>query len=645
MPSFRADIASKKQGQFSLKLRIALISLASLLGLIILGFGGGAYYFFHDSPQLPKNLDDLWVLNRQPSIVLRGRNDEYLGTRGPHYGQAVNLAHLPAYVPNAFLAMEDQRFYQHGGVDLNGLTRALWVNMRAGRTVQGGSTITQQLVKLLFLTPERTIKRKLQEIRLAVALEKRMSKEDILALYLNRIYFGEHSYGVDAAAQHYFSKHAADLTLSEAAMLAALPKAPSRLSPDQNLAGAQARAARVLKNMLAARLITPEDYEVALKSPAQTTPPPPAAEYGYIFDMIAQQARALTGGTAKDMVVFTTLDPDLQKAAQKAMERALKKNEKRLKVTQGALICLDKDGAIRAIIGGRSYKQSQFNRATQAKRQPGSAFKAIVYAAALENGLEPNTIRQDEPIEIDGWSPQNYGGKFRGRVTLRDAFRRSINTIAAQLTAEIGPQSVADLARRFGISTPMQPLPSIALGAQEASLLDMTRAYSVFANDGRLAPTYLIHTITSSRGDSLFSRPDIPAQQVYDPALAKEMTSMLQEVVLAGTGRRAALPGGWAVAGKTGTSQNWRDGWFIGFSAKYITGVWLGNDDNSSMTRVTGGALPAQIWHDFMVPAHKGLKVQNLNAPPPHLLNDHDEALFTFYRELDAAFSNSPPKN
>ena len=644
MPAFRADILSNSDARRKTRMRWIIAGML-LIAVAALSAGGlGWRYFFADIPALPKDMDQLLVMNRAPSWVFLDKDGQRLASRGPHYGHPVHLADLPAFVPKAFLAIEDQQFFAHHGIDGRALVRAAISNLRAGRTVQGGSTITQQLVKQLFLTPEQTIKRKVQEMWLATRLEKRLSKVQILQLYLNRVYFGDRAYGIEAAAQQYFSKSAAALTLPEAALLAALPKAPSRLAPNQHSEEAQARANLVLVNMRNAGFITAAQAQEALDNPPELHLPEADAPYGYVYDMATSEAVSLVGHEATNLVITTTIDRKLQDIADTALAVQLEKNGKALKASQGAIVILGLDGAIRALTGGRSYTMSKYNRAVQAKRQPGSAFKAFVFAAALQDGIGFDSVRYDEPVKIEGWAPKNYGGGYRGRVTLRDAFKRSINTIAVQLTEEISPAAVIDLAKRFGIHEPFTALPSIALGAQEVNLLELTRAYAVFANDGLYTPSFLITRIETSSGKVLYKRPPIKPAHVYPRAMARQMSALMQEVVLAGTGRKAALSGGWQAAGKTGTSQHWRDAWFVGFTADYIAGVWVGNDDNSPMKRVSGGDLPAQIWHNTMSKALKGRRHHALRAPAPHLRTDTDEKLAAFYTGLATIFAKTAEK-
>ncbi|MCF6292002.1 MAG: PBP1A family penicillin-binding protein [Robiginitomaculum sp.] len=639
MKPFRADILHKDDLQKN-KSRSKWLWLTIIVMVILLSVAFSTQrYFFGNIPELPQEIDTLWSVGKQPSFVLLDMNSKVLARRGPRYGKIVMAQEMPKQLLQAFIAIEDQRFYQHNGVDQKGIFRALISNLRAGETTQGGSTITQQLIKRLLLTPDQTFRRKFQEILLARELEKRLSKNEILSLYLNRIYLGNRAYGVVAASERYFNKPLDKLSLSEIAMLAGLPKAPSKFAPHLNLKLAQERASLVLQTMQAQGYITAEQMQKAIIAPATPAPPLDEPDHGYIFDLAVEKSARLTGGRIPDLVIKTTIDPTIQTYATNSIQTKIKQIGATSDVSQAALIAVDSTGAVRALVGGVSYQQSQFNRAFSAKRQPGSAFKAFVYAAALEAGFVPSSIRRDEPIEIAGWSPGNYNEGYRGRVTIREAFRRSINTVSAQITDDIGADKVITLAKRFGISAPLQPLPSIALGAQEVTLWDLTQGIAVFGNDGLLQENYLIEEISTSSGKVLFTRPQISPQQVFKQEHARSMTSMLQEVVLYGTGRGAQLNGR-QVAGKTGTSQQWRDAWFIGFTAQLTTGVWLGNDDNTSMKKITGGSLPAAIWKDFMQNAHKGLQREQLSTPPPQILSESDEGLASFYNELTAKFED-----
>lgn len=597
---------------------------------------------FHDMPEAPQSAAELWSVRREPAVVLQDRNGNTLAVRGPLYAQAVALEQLPDHVPQAFLAIEDQRYYQHSGVDFRGLARAVWRNVTAGELVQGGSTITMQLVKNLILTPDRHLRRKLQEMRLARALERHLTKDEILELYLNRIYLGARAYGIEAAARRYFGKSATELTLAEAAMLAALPKAPSRLSPTTNLAAAQARAAQVLAAMEEAGFITAQQHAQALENPAvpvaDTSDPNATSNWGHAFDYALSEAERLLPDMAPDLVIQTSLDPRLTRAAQQVIETRLDADGQSLNASEAAIMLLAPDGAIRAFAGGRDYQTSQFNRAIQAQRQPGSAFKPIVFAAALEAGYDPSSAVWDEPVDLEGWTPENFGGNYRGLVTLQEALKRSINTVAAQVANQVGISRIVEMGHRLGIASNLPELPAIALGAAEVNLLELTAAYSVFNNDGAYRQPYFITAITNSRGEVLYERQPAGARRAMSAEHAQAMSTMLQDVVLTGTGRGATLPGRRS-AGKTGTSQSFRDAWFVGFTADYTAGVWVGNDDDSPMSDVTGGGLPAAIWRDFMVRAHEGLPARDLSATAPRSRSEREERLAAFYSDLSEAFS------
>ncbi|MEP4164069.1 PBP1A family penicillin-binding protein [Maricaulis sp.] len=615
----------------------------ALIAIMLVSFAfAGWHWAFHDLPSAPQSAAELWNVRREPAVTLADREGRVLAVRGPLYARAVALESLPEHVPQAFLAIEDQRFYQHTGVDFRGVARALWRNFRAGATVEGGSTITMQLVKNLMLTPDRELRRKIQEMRLARALERQLSKTEILELYLNRIYLGARAYGIEAAAERYFDKSATELTLAEAALLAALPKAPSRLDPTVNLDAARARAAQVLAAMEEAGYITATEHAEALADPAEpvadTSDPNATSNWGHAFDMALAEAQRLVPGDIPDLIIRTTLDPALARAANETVERVLSEQGEAANAGEAAIVLLAPDGAIRAFAGGRDYRDSQFNRALQAQRQPGSAFKPIVFAAALEAGYDPSSAVWDEPVDLEGWTPQNFSGSYRGLVTLQEALKRSINTVAVQVADEVGIGRIVEMGHRLGIRSDLPELPAIALGAAEVNLVELTAAYSVFANDGERRAPYFILSITNSRGDVLYEHRDPGAERALETETAQAMSTMLQDVVMTGTGRRAALPGR-ASAGKTGTSQSFRDAWFIGYTADYTAGVWVGNDDDSPMENVTGGGLPAQIWRDFMVRVHEGLPARALSAPAPRTRSEREERLAAFYSDLSSAFS------
>lgn len=643
MEPYRADHMMDKQRRVRRnRLIVGGLALFVLITTLISAFSIWNWAY-HDLPEAPDNAAVLWSARREPSVTLLDRHGEVLAVRGPLYARAVGLNELPDHVPQAFLAIEDRRFYEHDGVDLRGVLRALWVNLRAGRSVQGGSTITMQLVKNLILCPDRLLRRKLQEMRLARQLEEHLTKTEILELYLNRVYLGARAFGVEAAAQRYFNKSATDLTLAEAALLAALPKAPSRLDPTVNLDAAQARAAMVLDAMLDAEFIDQAAYDAAIANPAVPTPPeldPQAGvTWGYVFDHAVSQAQnLLVGEDIPDLVIQTTIDPVLTELARETALAALDDRGEEQGASEAAIVLLAPDGAIRAYHGGRDYLDTQFNRVLQAQRQPGSAFKPIVFTAALEAGYDPSSAVWDEPVDLEGWTPENFSGNYRGLVTLQEALKRSINTVAAQIGDQIGVERIVEMGQRLGIQSPLPALPSIALGAAETNLLELTSAYSVFPRDGERADPYLVTRLTNSRGDVLFEHAADTLPRAISTEHAQAMSTMLQDVVLTGTGRRAALPDGRAVGGKTGTSQSFRDAWFIGFTADYTAGVWVGNDDDSPMENVTGGGLPAEIWRDYMSQVHADLPARALSAPAPRTRSEREERLAAYYSELSAAF-------
>lgn len=642
MTAFRADLLEEKRRKRERRAWILTTGFAAIV--IIAGIVGGIFWrwAFSDMPSLPANLEILADVRRENSLTLLDMNGAVIDVRGPLYGSPVELDLLPDHVAQAFIAIEDQRFYEHSGIDLRGTLRAVFANLRAGATVQGGSTITMQLVKNLVLTPERSMRRKIQEMRLAWQLERRLSKDEILQLYLNRIYFGANAYGIEAAARRYFQKSAAELTIAEAAMLAALPKAPSRLDPTSNLSAARQRAAIVLEAMEEAGFITAEQRAEAEANPASPIEPEPEtyrdpAVFGYVFDYAVQLAAAELVVLPADAIIQVTIDAGLQEAAHRTLTARMNEESESQGAGEAALLAMTPDGAVRAMVGGRDYLATQYNRAAQARRQPGSAFKPIVYLAAIEAGASPFSVYYDEPVDLEGWQPRNFGGNYRGRVTLQEALRRSINTVSAQIIDEIGPETVVDMAGRLGIETELPPLPALSLGAVEVTLLELTAAYSTIANSGTRHRARFLQRITNSRGDVLWEHPAAEPVQVVEEADALTISTMMQDIVLSGTGTAARLPDR-PTAGKTGTSQSFRDAWFLGYSADYIAGVWVGNDDDTPTNNVTGGGLPARIWRDFMMAAHDDLPARLLAAPAPRERSAHEEELAAFYSELLNAF-------
>ncbi|KQP59846.1 penicillin-binding protein [Methylobacterium sp. Leaf111] len=576
-------------------------------GVLVLGLWGvigiAGLVAYHAS-QLPP-IDQLAVPKRPPNIAILASDGSLLANRGETGGRVVGIKELPPYLPRAFVAIEDRRFYSHFGVDPVGIARAVAQNVTRRGVSQGGSTLTQQLAKNLFLTPERSASRKIQEAILALWLEHKYSKDEILELYLNRVYFGAGAYGVEAAAQRYFGKPAKAVTLAEAAMLGGLVQAPSRLAPNRNLPAAQARAAQVLAAMEELGFAKPADVKLALATPARPAGVRGGGSANYVADLVMDVLDDFVPKFESDIVIATTVETGLQAAGEKALVDELNQKGGRYNVAQGALVSMKPDGAIRALVGGRDYAQSQFNRATTAKRQPGSSFKPFVYLAAVEHGLTPDSVREDAPISIRGWSPENYSRDYRGAVTLRDALALSLNTVAVRLGQEVGPKTVVQTAQRLGISSPLQANGSIALGTSEVTPLEMVGAYAAFANGGTGVIPYVIASVKSADGKVLYRRKDGGLGRVIDANAVSMMNAMMHETFVSGTARKAEVPG-WDLAGKTGTSQDFRDAWFIGFSATLVTGVWLGNDDGEPTKKVSGGNLPGEIWKAYMTVALKG---------------------------------------
>ena len=555
---------------------------------------------------------------RPPNVTILANDGTVMAEHGMRRGH-VRLEHLPPYLVNAVLATEDRRFYSHFGVDPVGLARALWRNYQAGAVVEGGSTISQQLAKNLFLTPDRTIRRKFEEMILAVWLEMKFSKKKILELYLNRVYFGAGTYGVEGASRRYFAKSARNVTLSEAALLAGLLKAPSRYAPTRSPRRAEERASVVLTNMVDAGLLPSAKAMAALAEPARVRNPSGLTGFEYAVDWVAELLPDTVGEQRMDLIVETTINPALQRKAQQIVGLAVASNGGFVNADQASAVILNRSGAVRALVGGRSYKSSPFNRAVKALRQPGSAFKPVVFLAALEAGLTPDTVIQDAPVSINGWRPSNYDNKFAGPVTMRDALARSINTVAVRLLMEVGRWRVIRTARRLGIASPLHNNPSIALGTGEVTLLELTASYAPFANGGQGVLPYIIKRVRTGSGKVLFEQESGGTGRVVALPYVGAMNAMMAATLAHGTGKAAALPGRPA-AGKTGTSQKFRDAWFVGYTGHYVGGIWVGNDDSTPMKKVTGGGLPAQIWKQIMVTAHKGIApavLPGLRTPAP----------------------------
>jgi penicillin-binding protein 1A len=577
----------------------------------------------------------LEIPKRPPTIQITGFDGSVLTTRGEMPGANVALKDLPPYLPKAFIAIEDRRFYSHYGIDPVGIARAAVANILNRGVAQGGSTLTQQLAKNLFLTQERTMTRKLQELELAFWLERKHSKSEILELYLNRVYFGSGAYGVEAAAQRYFGKSAKNVTIAEAAMLAGLVKSPSRLAPNRNPEGAEQRAQIVLSAMADAKFITEAQAKASIGHPSYKVKPAGAGTVNYVADWIGEVLDDLVGQIDQSIVVETTIDPKLQSVAEAAIIDELAAKSVRFNVTQGALVAMTPDGAVRAMVGGRNYAESQFNRAITAKRQPGSAFKPFVFLTAVEAGLTPETIRLDAPLDIKGWRPENYTHEYFGSVTLTQALAMSLNTVAVRLGVEVGPKNVVRTAHRLGISSKLEANASIALGTSEVSLNELVGAYAPFANGGVGISPHVVTKIRTNEGKLLYMRQPERLGQVIEPRHVAMMNTMMRETLLSGTARKAEIPG-WMAAGKTGTSQDFRDAWFIGYTANLVTGVWLGNDDNSPTRKATGGGLPVEVWTRFMRTAHQGVPVAVLPS------SQRGGALSNLFQT--AAQDNAPPQ-
>jgi len=610
--------AAEPPARRSLAARLAYWLVVLALWVVIAAVGTIVWVAAH----LPA-IQSLEVPKRPPSIEIVGLGGRVLATRGDMGGAAVPLRELPPYLPKAFIAIEDRRFYEHGGIDPMGVLRAALANLLHRGLSQGGSTITQQLAKNLFLTQERTFERKIQEVVLALWLEHKFSKAQILDLYLNRVYFGSGAYGVEAAAQRYFGKSARQVTLAEAALLAGLVKSPSRLAPTRNPNGAERRAQIVLAAMAELDFISDDVAKTAITQAPHILSSVPGGSGNYVADWVMDVLNDLIGHVEQDIVVDTSIDPSLQSAAEQSLVDELAQKGDKFGVTQGAIVAMSPDGAVRAMVGGRSYTDSQFNRAVAARRQPGSAFKPFVYLAALERGLTPESVREDRPIDVKGWRPENFSHEYFGPVTLRSALSLSLNTVAVRLALEVGPQAVVRTAHRLGITSKLDPNPSIALGTSEVSLLELTSAYAPFANSGLAVVPHVVDRVRGTDGKLIYWGKPLSPGRIIDPRYVSMMNAMMQETLLTGTARRADLPG-WQAAGKTGTSQDFRDAWFVGYTGHMVTGIWLGNDDNSPTHRTTGSSLPVEIWSRFMKVAHRGVPPAELpglgwpgGMPPP----------------------------
>ncbi|MCC8940772.1 PBP1A family penicillin-binding protein [Bradyrhizobium sp. Arg68] len=592
-----------------------------------LGLGGMILLLTLAIPAFRETADEDWLKKSDLAVSFLDRYGNPIGSRGIKHNDSIPLEDFPDNLIKATLATEDRRFYDHFGIDIPGLARALVTNAQAGGVRQGGSSITQQLAKNLFLNNERTIERKVKEAFLAIWLETRLTKNEILKLYLDRAYMGGGTFGVDGAAHFYFNKSVRDVNLAEAAMLAGLFKAPTKYAPHINLPAARARANVVLDNLVDAGFMTEGQVFGARRNPAVAVDRRDENSPNYYLDYAFDEMRKLVDTfprsyTERVFVVRTAIDMNVQKAAEEAIENQLRQFGRDYHATQAATVVSDLDGGIRAMIGGRDYGASQFNRATDAYRQPGSSFKPYVYTTALLNGYTPNSKIVDGPVCIGNWCPQNYGHSYSGSVTLTQAITRSINVVPVKLSIELGKNiggpkagraKIIEVARRFGIKAPLPDTPSLPIGSDEVTVIEHAVAYATFPNRGKAVTPHSVLEVRTGAGDLVWrwDRDGPKPRQAIPPNIAADMAGMMSHVVSEGTARRAALDG-IPTAGKTGTTNAYRDAWFVGYTGNFTCAVWYGNDDYSPTNRMTGGSLPAQTWHDIMVAAHQGVEVREL---------------------------------
>lgn len=597
-----------------------------------IGLGGMVLMLILAIPAFRETADEDWLKKSDLAVTFLDRYGNPIGSRGIKHNDSIPLEDFPDVLIKATLATEDRRFYEHFGIDIAGTARALVTNAQAGGVRQGGSSITQQLAKNLFLSNERTIERKINEAFLAVWLEWRLTKNEILKLYLDRAYMGGGTFGVDGAAHFYFNKSARDVTLAEAAMLAGLFKAPTKYAPHINLPAARARANVVLDNLVDAGFMTEGQVFGARRNPAFAVDRRDEASPNYYLDYAFDEMRKLVDTfpksyTERVFVVRLAIDTNVQKAAEDAIENQLRQFGRDYHATQAATVVSDLDGGIRAMVGGRDYGASQFNRAVDAYRQPGSSFKPYVYTTALLNGFTPNSIVVDGPVCIGNWCPQNYGHSYSGAVTLTQAITRSINVVPVKLSiaigqkeqpkapnpAKIGRAKIVEVARRFGLKAPLPDTPSLPIGSDEVTVLEHAVAYATFPNRGKAVTPHAVLEVRTGAGDLVWrwDRDGPKPRQAIPPNIAADMAGMMSHVVSEGTARRAALDG-IPTAGKTGTTNAYRDAWFVGYTGNFTCAVWYGNDDYSPTNRMTGGSLPAQTWHDIMVAAHQGVEVREI---------------------------------
>lgn len=580
--------ANRKKKESKQRLATRRIILI-FLSFLVITFAGWLLYCVLTLP----DIDQTVARTRQPSTTITAENGNEVKTFGSVYSEVIRLNELPSYVPDAIISTEDRRFYAHFGFDIVAFTRAMLTNIFMGRYAQGGSTITQQVAKNLFLTSQKNIKRKTQELLLAFWLEHKFSKEQILTLYLNRVYLGAGTYGIEAASQKYFQKSSRDMNLLEAAIIAGMLKAPSRYNPIASAERAKARAKVVLQNMVNNNALTERQMKYALTLPVGEDKSYKVQGADYFADWVYREVNDYIGERDNDIYVYTTLDQKIQENAEKILREAVLAAKNR-NVSEGAVVVLNKSGEVKAMVGGIDYRKSQFNRAVTALRQPGSAFKPFVYLTALQNGWMREDRIDDVPLSIGKWKPENYDKKYHGSVTLDEALMKSLNLATVNLSESLSRKDIIRTAKKMGISTPVENTPSLALGTFEVKVIDMATAYSAIANGGYATWPHAIKEIYTRDGYQLYQREADTENRILDAGAVKDLTKMLEKVISQGTGRRAKIPG--FAAGKTGTTQDYRDAWFVGFTDEYVIAVWVGNDDNSPMKGVTGGTLPAEIW-------------------------------------------------
>ncbi len=568
------------------------------LGFLVITFAGWLLYCILTLP----DIDQAVARTRQPSTTITAENGNEVKTFGSVYSEVIRLNELPSYVPDAVISTEDRRFYAHFGFDIVAFTRAMLTNIFMGRYAQGGSTITQQVAKNLFLTSQKNIKRKTQELLLAFWLEHKFTKEQILTLYLNRVYLGAGTYGIEAASQKYFQKSSRDVNLLEAAIIAGMLKAPSRYNPFASIERARDRAKVVLQNMVNNQTLTEKQMKYALTLPVGEDESYKVQGADYFADWVYNEVNDYIGERDNDIYVYTTLDQKIQENAEKILRESVLAAKKR-NVSEGAVVVLNKKGEVKAMVGGIDYRKSQFNRAVSALRQPGSSFKPFVYLTALQNGWKREDRIDDVPLSIGKWKPENYDKKYHGSVTLDEALMKSLNLATINLSESLSRKDIIRTAKKMGITTPIENTPSLALGTFEVKVIDMATAYSAIANGGYATWPHAIKEIYTRDGYQLYQREADTETRILDAAAVKDLTKMLEKVISRGTGKRAKIPG--FAAGKTGTTQDYRDAWFVGFTDEYIIAVWVGNDDNSPMKGVTGGTLPAEIWRKIALSIHE----------------------------------------